>query len=59
LLHAVRTGAVSEGWAIDEDTALDVSGNDVVVHGLGSAYHVTPDGGDGVHVAVLTARTAP
>lgn len=56
LIHAVRIGAVSEGWAIDEDTALEVSGGEVAaVHGLGSAYHVTPNGADGVRVAVRTA----
>ena len=58
LIHAVRTGAVAAGWAIDEDTALEVSGGEVVaVHGLGSAYHVTPDEGYGVRVAVRTAGT--
>ncbi|MGC4107770.1 MAG: Type 1 glutamine amidotransferase-like domain-containing protein [Thermomicrobiales bacterium] len=60
LIHAVRTGAVADGWAIDEDTALEVSGGEVVaVHGFGSAYHVMPDGPDGVHVAVRTAGTNP
>jgi cyanophycinase len=60
LLHAVRTGAVSEGWAIDEDTALDVSGGEVTaVHGLGSAYHVTVGGQGGLRVEVRTARTTP
>ncbi|MGB3330950.1 MAG: Type 1 glutamine amidotransferase-like domain-containing protein [Thermomicrobiales bacterium] len=54
LIHAVRTGAVPEGWAIDEDTALEVSAGEVVaVHGLGSAYHVTPDGPGKVHVDVV------
>ncbi|MGN6030738.1 MAG: Type 1 glutamine amidotransferase-like domain-containing protein [Thermomicrobiales bacterium] len=56
LIHAVRAGAVAAGWAIDEDTALEVSCGEVAaVHGLGSAYHVTPDDGDGVRVAVRTA----
>jgi len=60
LIHAVRTGAVSEGWAIDEDTVLEVSGGEVTaVHGFGSAYHVTPDGSDGVRVAVRMAGTNP
>ena len=43
LLHAVRTGAVAEGWAIDEDTMIEVVGGEVAVSGLGSAYHVRHD----------------
>lgn len=58
LIHAVRTGAVSDGWAIDEDTALEVTRGEVTaVHGLGSAYHVTPDGQNGVRVTVRSAGT--
>ena len=45
LLHAVRTGSVAEGWAVDEDTMLEVAGGRVIVHGLGSAYRVRPAGG--------------
>lgn len=44
LLHAVRTGMVPEGWAIDEDTMIEFSHGRVSVSGLGSAYHVRPDG---------------
>lgn len=44
LLHAVACGAVSEGWAIDEDTMLEVTGDRITVHGLGSAYHVRKTG---------------
>lgn len=40
LLHAVNTGAVAEGWAIDEDTLLHVANVAIGVHGLGSAHHV-------------------
>ena len=40
LLHAVRLGLVQEGWAIDEDTMIEVDANRITVHGLGSAYHV-------------------
>lgn len=40
LLHAVRSGAVAEGWAIDEDTMLEISPGRIPVSGLGSAYHV-------------------
>lgn len=40
LLHAVRSGAVAEGWAIDEDTMLEITDGRITVSGLGSAYHV-------------------
>ena len=40
LLHAVWAGLVPEGWAIDEDTMVEVSGGTIAVHGLGSAYRV-------------------
>src|SRR3954471_18435539 len=41
LVHAVDAGLVSEGWAIDEGTALVVGeGADPRVEGLGSAYRV-------------------
>jgi cyanophycinase len=41
LVHAVDAGLVSEGWAIDEGTALVVDGGaDPRVEGLGSAYRV-------------------
>lgn len=44
LLHAVRSGTVSEGWAVDEDTMIELADGHVAVSGLGSAYHVRPDG---------------
>lgn len=44
LLHAVRSGLVPEGWAIDEDTMVAFVNGGVSVHGLGGAYHVRPDG---------------
>jgi cyanophycinase len=40
LLHAVRAGLVPSGWAIDEDTMIEVAAGMVAVHGLGSAYRV-------------------
>jgi len=42
LLHAVWSGAVAEGWAIDEDTLLEVASNRITVSGLGSAYRARP-----------------
>ncbi|MDP9364983.1 MAG: hypothetical protein M3Q10_12290 [Chloroflexota bacterium] len=52
LLHAVRAGLVPEGWAVDEDTMLEVGDNVVAVHGLGGAYRVRP-AGDGLSVEIL------
>jgi cyanophycinase len=52
LMHAVRAGRVSEGWAVDEDTMIEMSNGRVSVHGLGSAYHVRPDG-DALAVTIL------
>ena len=40
LLHAVSAGLVEEGWAIDEDTMVEVMGSKITVRGLGSAYRV-------------------
>jgi cyanophycinase len=51
LVHAVAADLVSEGWAIDEGTVLAIEGGGSRVHGLGSAYRVTPLD-DGVAVSV-------
>ncbi|MBC6934820.1 MAG: hypothetical protein DWB42_03180 [Chloroflexi bacterium] len=40
LLHAVDTGAVAEGWAIDENTFLIVENGQMRVSGWGQVYHV-------------------
>lgn len=53
LVHAVRTGAVPAGFAIDEDTALELApGGSWMVRGLGSVYRVQP-GADALSVQVL------
>lgn len=52
LIHAVESGAVAEGWAIDEDTLLEISGAEVAVYGRGQAYHVRPADG-GVRVEIV------
>lgn len=44
LLHAVKSGMVPEGWAVDEDTMIEFSNGGVSVSGLGGAYHVRLDG---------------
>ncbi len=53
LMHAVLAGLVTEGWAVDEDTMLEVTDDVVKVHGLGSAYHVRP-GMDSLEVRILS-----
>jgi cyanophycinase len=40
LLHSVDQGSVASGWAIDEDTMLEVDASGIHVHGLGHAYRV-------------------
>lgn len=39
-IHAVSLGLVREGWAIDEDTMIEVRDELVQVHGLGHAYQI-------------------
>ncbi len=45
LLHTVNAGLAPEGWAIDEDTMVELAPGKIAVSGLGSAYHVHPGGG--------------
>lgn len=52
LLHAVRTGLVVDGWAVDEDTAIEVTNGRVTVRGLGSAYQVR-SGGESLAIRIL------
>ncbi len=59
LMHAVRAGLVTEGIAIDEDTMLEVNGDDAKVHGLGSVYRVRR-GGQGLQVQIVrSGSTVP
>ncbi|HEY9104520.1 Type 1 glutamine amidotransferase-like domain-containing protein [Chitinimonas sp.] len=55
LMQAVDTGAVGEGWAIDEDTALIVEQGHVRVVGLGHAYHVAAGSGGALKVTLHPA----
>lgn len=52
LLHAVRADLVPGGWAIDEDTMLEIADDRVAVRGLGGAYRVRP-AGDALTVDIL------
>lgn len=40
LIHAVESGLIAEGWAIDENTMLVVDGRTFHIHGQGHCYHV-------------------
>ncbi len=54
LMHALHAGFVTEEWAIDEETMLEVAADVVRVHGLGSAYYVRR-GVDGLDVSILSS----
>ena len=54
LVHALIATDVAEGWAIDENTALEVADGIATVHGTGTATRVLRQGPDvslAVHVA--------
>jgi cyanophycinase len=51
LIHAVDIGLTTYGWAIDEDTQLEVNAQGVAVYGRGQAYEVRR-GPNGVEVAI-------
>ena len=55
LVHAVELGAVRVGWALDEDTLLEIAGQSLRLHGRGHAYHVTKLDGGAAAVAIHTA----
>lgn len=55
LIHAVDLGLASEGWAIDENTMLEVNGSRLNVHGQGYCYHVWRKAGKAVKVTFYTA----
>ena len=40
LMQAVDLGMVADGWAIDENTLVHAYGDQLIVGGLGHAYHV-------------------
>jgi cyanophycinase len=55
LVHAVDLGIVAEGWALDEDTLLEIADQSLRLHGRGHAYHVKKLDGGEVAVAIHTA----
>jgi cyanophycinase len=56
MIHAVQLGLVPEGWAIDEDTLLEIGESDIRIHGQGHAYHVWRDEQQAVHLMIQTAE---
>lgn len=52
LLHAIDLDLVSEGWAIDENTLLQIEGTSIHVYGTGHSYHLqrAEDGATSVSV---------
>lgn len=55
LINAVASGLAAEGWAIDEDTQLELGPGGPAVVGRGQAYHVLAAGA-GVAVRVVAAE---
>lgn len=55
LIHAVEMGWVNEGWAIDENTLLQVTGDQRQVFGAGHVYHVQRSEGSAATVTIQTA----
>ncbi|MEM7126088.1 MAG: hypothetical protein AAF702_07160 [Chloroflexota bacterium] len=52
LLHAVESGLVATGWAIDENTIIQVEQGVVSVYGQGQAYQIWRDECDMVRVKI-------
>lgn len=57
VMHAVDAGLIDEGWAIDEETMLQVGPGGITVTGLGSAYRVRRD--DTGLLVEIHASTSP
>ena len=54
LIHAVDAGSVDEGWAIDENTMLEIADGEIKIHGAGNAYNVRRSDGK-ICVRILSA----
>mgnify|MGYP003618266066 CR=1 FL=1 len=55
LIHAVESGLVKEGWAIDEDTLLAVHPTRIQIYGRGYAYRVVRAAAGRVTVRLFAA----
>lgn len=56
LINAVAEGMADEGWAIDEDTQIELAAGGLAIVGRGQAYHVTRAADGTVGVRVVPAR---
>lgn len=56
LVHAVEMGLAAAGWAIDENTLLQVDGNKLAVYGSGHVYRVWRDNDLAVRITIQTAN---
>jgi cyanophycinase-like exopeptidase len=57
LLHAVELGFVSEGWAIDENTLLQIDANAIRVYGQGHVYCAWREQDQSVRATIHTAAS--
>lgn len=57
LIHAVDGGLAPEGWAIDENTMLEITGGEIKVRGAGNAYQVRRTDGK-ISVEIFQSREA-
>ncbi len=55
LIQAVELGMVREGWAIDENTILEIEQDTMTVYGEGHVYHVWKQDERPLHVQVYVA----
>ncbi len=55
LAHAVDQRLVAAGWALDENTQLEVRGASATVHGLGQVYQVWRAADDSIRLAIHAA----
>jgi cyanophycinase len=53
LIHAVDLGLVPEGWAIDENTVLQVDDQQFSIYGQGHVYRVWRENNAWVQVTIL------
>ena len=56
LMQAVDLGLCPDGWAIDEDTLLQVQGSRIEIHGRGHAYRVCRSAGGRLEVESTMRR---
>lgn len=55
LIHAVNTGLTDVGIGIDEDTMIEIDGEDATVRGSGQVYKITRGKADDISVRIYRA----